>query len=110
MLAAMRLHPYLLSLSILAATATAPLRAQSNGAAQSREELLAQQGQQSLASGRLDQAEAAFAELAKLEPNVAELYANLGAVYFQEGKFDAAIDALRHALRLKPSLTKVKTC
>ena len=89
--------------------ATAPLRAQSNSAAQSREELLAQQGRQSLASGRLDQAEAAFAELAKLQPNVAEVYANLGAVYFQEGKLDAAVDALRHALRLKPSLTKAKT-
>ena len=109
MLAAMRLLPYMLSLSILVASATAPLRAQSNGAAQSREELLAQQGQQSLASGRLDQAEAAFAELAKLQPNVAEVYANLGAVYFQEGRFDSAIDALRYALRLKPSLTRVTT-
>lgn len=104
----MSLLPYLLSLSILVASATTPLRAQSNSAAQSREELLAQQGRQSLAAGHLDQAEAAFAELANLQPNVAEVYANLGAVYFQEGKFDAAIDALRHALRLKPSLTRVK--
>ena len=55
------------------------------------------------------QAEAAFVELTKLEPNVAEIYANLGAVYFQEGKLDAAIDALRHALRLKPSLARAKT-
>jgi predicted Zn-dependent protease len=111
MQADMRLLPYLLSLSmsILVASATAPLRAQANSAAQSREELLAQQGQQSLASGRLDQAETAFAELAKLMPNVAEVYANLGAVYFQEGKFDGAIDALRRALRLKPSLIRVKT-
>jgi tetratricopeptide (TPR) repeat protein len=107
--AAMRLLPYLLSLSILVASATAPLRAQSDSAAQSREELLAQQGRQSLASGRLDQAEAAFAELAKLLPNVAEVYANLGAVYFEEGKFDAAIAALRHALHLKPSLTRIET-
>jgi predicted Zn-dependent protease len=105
----MRFLICLLSLFILGATAVAPLRAQSNGAAQSREELLAQQGQQSLASGRWDQAEAAFVELAKLDPNVAEVYANLGAVYFQEGKLDDAIDALRHALRLKPSLVKVKT-
>jgi predicted Zn-dependent protease len=109
MVAAMRLYPYLLSLSIVVASAIAPLRAQSNSAAQSREEILAQQGRQSLASGRLDQAEAAFAELAKLEPNVAEIYANLGAVYFQEGKLDEAIDSLRQALRLKPSLVRVKT-
>lgn len=109
MLAAMRLLTYLLSLSILAASATAPLRAQSNSAAQSRDEVLAQEGLQALASGRFDQAEAAFAELAKLEPNMAEVYADLGAVYFQEAKFDAAVDALRHALRLKPSLTRAKT-
>ena len=102
MLAAMRLLPYMLCLSILIATATAGVRAQS------REEQLAQQGQRSLASGRLDQAEAAFAELASLQPNVAEVHANLGAVYFQEGRFDAAIDALRQALRFKPLLTKVK--
>jgi predicted Zn-dependent protease len=105
----MGLLRYLLSLSVLVLSVTAPLRAQSNGAAQFREEQLAQQGRQSLASGRLDQAEAAFAELAKLQPNVAEVYANLGAVYFQEGKLDAAIDALRHALRLKPALTNAKT-
>ncbi len=105
----MRLYPYLLTLTIVVASAAAPLRAQSNSAAQSREELLAQQGRQSLASGRVDQAEAAFAELAKLEPNVGEIYANLGAVYFQEGKLDEAIDNLRQALRLKPSLVRVKT-
>ena len=105
----MRLLPYMLSLSIVVATVIAPLRAQSKSAAQSREELLAQQGQQSLASGRMDQAEAAFAELAKFQPHVAEIYANLGAVYFQEGKLDDAIDTLRQALRLKPSLVRVKT-
>jgi predicted Zn-dependent protease len=108
MVTAMRLYPYVLSLSIVVASDIAPLRAQSNSVAQSREELLAQQGRQSLASGRVDQAEAAFAELAKLEPNVAEIYANLGAVYFQEGKLDEAIDSLRQALRLKPSLIMVK--
>ena len=109
MLTAMRLLTYLFSLFILATAASAPLGAQSASAAQSREELLAQQGQQALASGHWDQAEAAFAELAKLDPNVAEIYANLGAVYFQEGKLDLAIDALQHALRLKPSLTRVKS-
>ena len=50
-----------------------------------------------------------ISELAKLEPNVAEIYANLGAVYFQEGKLDDAIDTLHHALRLKPSLTRAKS-
>lgn len=105
----MRLLCHLLSLSILVASASAPLGARSNSAAQSREELLAQQGQQAIAAGRFDLAEAAYAELTKLQPNVAEIYANLGAVYFQDGKLDDAIDALRHALRLKPSLVRVNT-
>ncbi|MGC2638202.1 MAG: tetratricopeptide repeat protein [Acidobacteriaceae bacterium] len=105
----MRFLHTLLCLFIVVASACAPLRAQSNSAARSREEQLSQRGQQALASGRFDQAESAFAELATLEPTVPEVYANLGAVYFQEGKFDAATDALRHALRLKPSLTRAKT-
>lgn len=70
---------------------------------------LASRAQQSMAVGRFDAAEAAYLELTKLEPGLAEVYANLGAVYFQEGKFEDAIDALRHALRLKQSLGKVKT-
>lgn len=72
-------------------------------------EELANQAQEAMAAGRFDAAEAAYLELVKLEPNVPELYANLGAAYFQEGKLDEAVDALRHALRIKPSLTKVKT-
>jgi predicted Zn-dependent protease len=70
---------------------------------------LTEQAQQAMAAGRFDAAEAAFLELTKLEPNVAELYANLGAVYFQQGKLDAAVEALRHALRLKPTLARAKT-
>ena len=70
---------------------------------------LAGHARQAMDAGRFDAAEAAYLELAKLEPDVAELYANLGAVYFQEGKMEPAIDALRHALRLKPSLTRAKT-
>jgi tetratricopeptide (TPR) repeat protein len=107
MVASMRLLSSLVSLSILVVAVT-PLRAQSDSAAQSRGELLARQGQQFLASGHFDQAEAAFATLAKLEPNAAEVYANLGVVYFQEGKLEPAIDALHHALRLKPALGRAK--
>ncbi len=37
---------------------------------------------------------------------VAEVHANLGLIYFKEGKFEQAVPALRQALKLKPSLTK----
>jgi predicted Zn-dependent protease len=111
--AAMRLLPYLLSaimmsssLAKLAAGEPSPAgQAVSNGRAAD----LTEQAQQAVAAGRFDAAEAAFLELTKLEPDVAELYANLGAVYFQQGKLDAAVEALRHALYLKPSLARVKT-
>jgi predicted Zn-dependent protease len=78
-------------------------------AANDRAAELTEQARQAMAAGRFDAAEAAFLALTKLEPNVAELYANLGAVDFQQGKLDAAVNALRHALRLKPSLARART-
>lgn len=108
----MRLLPYLLSAVMMSASlaklaAVEPSLA-GQAASNDRAAELTEQAQQAMAAGRFDAAEAAFLDLTKLEPNVAELYANLGAVYFQQGKLDAAIDALRHALRLKPSLARVK--
>lgn len=57
-----------------------------------------------LARGDYAQAEAAFQNLAKLAPNIAEIHANLGIIYFQEKQFGSAVAELRRALRLKPSL------
>jgi predicted Zn-dependent protease len=111
--AAMRLLPYLLS-AVMMSASLAKLAAgepslAGQAASNERAADLTEQAQQAMAAGRFDAAEAAFLELTKLEPDVAELYANLGAVYFQQGKLDAAVDALRHALRLKPSLARAKT-
>jgi len=64
------------------------------------------EGQQALAQGRYGEAEAAFEKLRELEPEVAEVHANLGAIYFQERKYQAAISSLRQALKLKPALPK----
>ncbi len=113
MVAAMRMLPYLLSAIIMSAspaklTGGQPVPA-SEATSNDRAAELAGQARQAMAAGRFDAAEAAYLEPTKLEPNLAELYANLGAVYFQEGKIEPAIDALRHALRLKPSLTRSKT-
>lgn len=69
-------------------------------------ELYAEEGQKALAEGRYSDAAAAFEKLRALEPNVAEIQANLGLIYFQQGKFEQAVPVLREALRLKPSLTK----
>lgn len=64
--------------------------------------------QRALAAGDYVQAEADFENLARLDPNVAEVHANLGLIYFEERKFQQAVLALKRALKLKPSLTKSK--
>lgn len=63
-----------------------------------------EEGEKALAEGRLPEAEAAYAKLANLAPNVAEVYGRLGLVYFQEKRFEEAVPVLRKALKLKPSL------
>ena len=57
-----------------------------------------EQGQKALASGRYEEAERAFEKIRELEPGMAEVHANLGAIYFQERKFDKAVPALRQAI------------
>src|SRR5437868_13299658 len=63
-----------------------------------------EQGQSALAEGRFSDAAVAFEKLKGLEPGVAEVRANLGAIYFQEQKYDKALPELRQAIKLKPGL------
>ena len=72
-------------------------------------EQLSAEARADLASGKFDEAEAVLVKLSLLNPGVPEIHANLGAVYFQEGKIRAAADSLRRALSLKPTLSKSKT-
>jgi tetratricopeptide (TPR) repeat protein len=69
-------------------------------------EHLAELGQSALAAGRYAEAAEAFEQLKHFEPNIAEVHANLGLIYFEERKFEQAVPALRQALKLKPSLVK----
>ncbi len=68
-----------------------------------------EQAQQALSQGRFAEAQQAYEELARSNPGVAEIHANLGLIYFQQKKFDEAIPELQRALKLKPSLTKTGT-
>jgi tetratricopeptide (TPR) repeat protein len=61
--------------------------------------------QRALVSGNYAQAEPSFEQLARLRPQIAEIHANLGLIYFQEKKFGQAVPELRRAFQLKPSLT-----
>jgi tetratricopeptide (TPR) repeat protein len=66
-------------------------------------------GQQALAAHHYDEAEGDFKKLLQIDPNIAEIHATLGLVYFQEKKFDEAVPELRRALELKPSLSRTTT-
>jgi tetratricopeptide (TPR) repeat protein len=72
-------------------------------------ERYSQEGQKALAEARYPDAEQAFEKLRSLEPDVPEIYANLGLIYFQEKKFEQAVPSLRHALKLNPALPGLDT-
>ena len=69
----------------------------------------ASDGQQALAHGNYPLAEQNFVQLAKVAPEVAEVHATLGAIYFKERKYESAIREPRTALKLKPGLPRVDT-
>ena len=64
----------------------------------------AQAGEKALAEQRYDEAAQAYEKLRELAPNMAEVHARLGLIYYQAGKFEQAVPALRQALKLKPAL------
>ena len=63
-----------------------------------------ERGEKALSERRYADAEQAYEKLKHLSPGTAEVYGRLGLIYFQEGKFEQAVPALRQALKLKPSL------
>lgn len=65
--------------------------------------------QRALAAGNYSEAQRAFEQLAQSHPEIAEIHANLGLIYFEERKFDQAVPELRHALKLKPGLANSAT-
>ena len=54
--------------------------------------------------GDLNTAAAEYAAVLRLQPDLAEVYANLGLVYYMQGNFEESAKALRHAATLKPEL------
>jgi len=80
----------------------------SSGLAQQANSALVQQylqeGEKALAEHRYDEAAKAYEKMRELAPNAAEVYARLGLIYYQQGKFEQAVGPLRRALKLKPTL------
>jgi tetratricopeptide (TPR) repeat protein len=56
----------------------------------------------SLAAGRTEEAERAFAALAKSNPELGGAHANLGLIYNRAGKLDEAVAALEQAVKASP--------
>jgi tetratricopeptide (TPR) repeat protein len=72
-------------------------------AAQSLPELASRAGE-AMQSGDYAEAERLFSKLAAAQPNVAEVYSNLGLAQYYEQKAEAAKKSLAKALALKPAL------
>ena len=81
-----------------------PLYAQSAESKAEQHFAAAQQAQQ---AGLLDKAAQEYQAVLKIEPNVAEVYANLGLVYYAQSRFSESSTALATAAKLKPGLEGV---
>ena len=53
---------------------------------------------------RFDEAIAQWKEIVRQDPNLAEIYYNLGNAYMYQGNTDSAIEAFKHALSIDPTL------
>jgi tetratricopeptide (TPR) repeat protein len=62
------------------------------------------EGQAAMAARHYDEAAKDYEKLIRLDPGIAEIYSNLGLVYFQQGRFERAIPVFQKALQLKPGL------
>jgi tetratricopeptide (TPR) repeat protein len=65
------------------------------------------EGQQAMAAGHYGEARTDFEQLAKLEPEVAEVHATLGVIYFTLHEYELAVSEVRTAQKLKPTLPKL---
>jgi tetratricopeptide (TPR) repeat protein len=65
---------------------------------------LSAEASQALVEKRYEAAARAFEQLRDLSPDVGEVHANLGFVYFQQGRFKESVTSLERALALKRDL------
>lgn len=91
----------------LAGWFVAPISARPQAGTEEQAAQYASEGQAALAQGRYDEAQTAFEKLAKLDPDIAEVHATLGAIYFKQRNYGAAIHQIQTAQKLKPSLPRL---
>jgi tetratricopeptide (TPR) repeat protein len=76
-------------------------------ASQEEAERYAETGQKALAAGHYPEAQQNFEQLAKLEPNIAEVHATLAAIYFKQREYQLSVQEVRTAQKLKPGLPRL---
>lgn len=75
--------------------------------AQDEVETYATAGQKALSAGHYEDARSNFEQLTKLQPGIAEAHATLAVIYFKMRQFDLAVQEVRTAQKLKPTLPKL---
>jgi tetratricopeptide (TPR) repeat protein len=91
----------------LAGCCMVPLEGKSQAGAEEQAERYATEGQQAMAQGNYDAAQAAFEKLAKLNPGIAEVHATLAAIEFKQREYNSALHEAERAQKLKPSLPRL---
>ncbi len=84
-----------------------PILARPQSTTEEESEQIAAKGQQALAQGHFDAAQAAFEKLAKLNPGIAEVHATLAAIEFKQREYNSALHEVQTAERLKPGLPRL---
>jgi predicted Zn-dependent protease len=67
----------------------------------------AEAGQKAMAAGHYPDAQQNFEQLAKLEPNIAEVHVTLAAIYFKQREYELSVHEIRTAQKLKPGLPRL---
>jgi tetratricopeptide (TPR) repeat protein len=65
-----------------------------------------EEGERALAEKRLDAAASAYRKLERARPDLAEVHAKLGLIFYLQGKFAQAAPQFEEALRIKPGLER----
>jgi len=97
----MRFYPFVVAvLSLLLLPACSP-------AQQTEMQRAYATAQKALAAGDTDGALKIFERLSRANPDIAEIHATIGVIYFQQGNYPEALKQLNEAKRLKPALPKL---
>jgi Flp pilus assembly protein TadD len=87
---------------VVAAPAPAPAPLEAMAPVDANAQRAFDAARRSLTAGRAEEAERAFAALAKSNPELGGAHANLGLIYSRAGKLDEAVTALEQAVRASP--------